>query len=218
MEIDKNILLKTLLTFVLICGSLLITFNTFMDFISGKTTMSFEVVANNKLKMPAITFCRNPPYKNIGKNLKMSDYLENTMKLEDFFISLTGPHSGIENLNFSALNYTIKAINTMYKGRCYTLQVYDEFESIFYQILRIRANISLTAFFHDPGFEIWPIMGYWPKRPKLFKFGDYMGLKDVSLRKTIVKKSENCTNDINYNIRGTDSTKINRPGHNIHMY
>lgn len=60
-----------------------------MDFISGKETTSSTVFTVEKgLELPAITLCNNTAYKNTERNLKLKDYLSNTLDLTDFFVDI----------------------------------------------------------------------------------------------------------------------------------
>ena len=59
------------------------------DFSSEKETRSTRLVHVEKgLELPAITICNKTAYKNIERNLKLKDYLQNTIELNDFFVRI----------------------------------------------------------------------------------------------------------------------------------
>ena len=60
-----------------------------VDFVSEKETMSTRVVyPENGLQLPVITLCNKTAYKNVKRNLKLKDYLDNTIDLNDFFVQM----------------------------------------------------------------------------------------------------------------------------------
>ena len=60
-----------------------------LDFASERETRSTRLVYVEKgLELPAITICNMTAYKNIERNLKLKDYLKNTIELNDFFAAI----------------------------------------------------------------------------------------------------------------------------------
>ena len=60
-----------------------------LDFVSEKETRSTRLVHVEKgLELPAMTICNKTAYKNIERNLKLKDYLQNTIELNEFFVRI----------------------------------------------------------------------------------------------------------------------------------
>ena len=60
-----------------------------LDFASERETRSTRLVYVEKgLELPVITICNKTAYKNIERNLKLKDYLQNTIELNDFFVRI----------------------------------------------------------------------------------------------------------------------------------
>ena len=81
-----------------------------MDFISEKETTSSRVVIVEKgLELPALTLCNKTAYKNVRRNLKLKDYLDNTLDLNDFFVNMfyTNEYGATENIFTEVLNFNI---------------------------------------------------------------------------------------------------------------
>ena len=137
------------------------------------------------------------------RNLKLKDYLENTLTLEDFFINISRFEIPNEEPQES-LNYTIETVMTMYKGRCYTIEFFNKFKKIIPITLEIKSKEELTLYVHDPGFTIWMYQGYWPKRPKLYSIGGYDGLVDITITKSIFIRTKDCMEYSYRELKGVD--------------
>ncbi len=85
---------------------------------SGKTTMSFDIHEHPEgLDPPALTVCNKTGFKNIDKNLRLEDYLANTIDLETIFKGARNYHNR-HTYNLSRIK--MSTMYTTYRGRCYT--------------------------------------------------------------------------------------------------
>ena len=92
-------ILKGFIFWSLTLGFCWTSYFNLVDFISEKETTSTRVDYVVKgLELPAITICNKRGYKNIERNLKLQDYLKNTMDLKDFLVGVY--HSDLANENF----------------------------------------------------------------------------------------------------------------------
>ena len=192
MECKGWTIFKWLISLGLAFAFLCTTFFNLRDYLSDKTTMSIGVKPHPQgLQLPAITICNKTAYKNIERNLNLQSYLDNTINLDEFFVSA------------EASNYTIKTSYTMYKGRCYTIIFHEIVTPIVTREIKLKAT-NLMAFVHAPGVEIWATIGYWSVKPKLLPLGSE-GLLDFVLRKSVSFKKTNCNDEPGYDQYGTKS-------------
>ena len=103
---DKLKVFKILIFLGLAFGFCWTNYFNLMDFISGKETTSSTVVTVEKgLELPAITLCNKTAYKNVERNLKLKDYLRNTLDLTDFFVDiLYGDEMSLDQFPVKVLN------------------------------------------------------------------------------------------------------------------
>ena len=164
-------------------------FQTLVEFISGKTTLSSQIHSiDGGLFLPSVTFCNKNGYKNTQPNLKLEDYLANSINLEDFFVNASSGFHG----QSTPLDYSVKTTFGLYRGRCYTFDFHDKFPAQALNSLVIKTGQNLEFFIHQPGDEVWLLMGYCPSRPKYVNVGQEVGMLDVPIKKSVFLKKKNC--------------------------
>ncbi len=85
---------------------------------SGKTTMSFDLHEHpDGLDPPALTVCNKTGFKNVDKNLKLADYLANTLDFKSIYLGAR--NLNVENLYNLSLVRAFSTYST-YRGHCYT--------------------------------------------------------------------------------------------------
>ena len=181
--------LKYGLFIILFSGCLVTIIQTLLEFVSGKTTLSSEIhTKEDGLILPSVTFCDKNGFKNTQLNLRLEDYLENTINLDDFFVNASSGFYG----KSTPLNYSVKTTFGLYRGRCYTFDFHDKFPAQALNKLVLRTGQNLQYFIHQPGDEIWLYMGWWPSRPKFFDVEGEVGMLDVPLKMSFFVKKKNC--------------------------
>ena len=103
------------------CNSYLI----FDDFIDGNTVISTDIEqpTNEGLMSPSILICGKKSFKTTKLNTKLSDYIENSLKLDEFFeFAVFIPNEGghLEH-NTKDISDQLRAFYTIYFGTCYML-------------------------------------------------------------------------------------------------
>ena len=118
------ILLKLVTTVVCLVGFIFNSYAIFDQFVGGKTLLSSDIQpsANDKLTFPAIVICNSVAFKTRKLSSNLSDYIDNTLKLKEFFadwhlMSVTSDGT-IEAVD---IDQEFKPIYTAYYGTCYCL-------------------------------------------------------------------------------------------------
>ena len=100
-----------------------------------------------------------------------------------------------------AETFTIKELFTIFYGRCYTINSKIKIAKFGDpMIFRFKAANELTAYVHEPGYELWLIHGYYPEALKPNTIVEHkIGITDFSIHKSIDDRAVNCVKDSDYN-------------------
>ena len=111
------------------CNSYLL----FAQFIEGSTILSNDLITSEKegLQAPSILVCGKTSFKEVRLDTKISDFEENSLRLEDFlvqslFVSGEFPHETFENVTNKWISF-----HTAYYGSCHKLELEKMVKSIF---------------------------------------------------------------------------------------
>ena len=116
--------LKLVTSGICLLGFAFNSFAIFDQFIGGKTITSsnLQPSVNGKLTAPAIVICRAVAFKTRRLSSNLSDYIENTLKLKDFFtasyLAKVKPDGTMDAI---VIDQEFKPIYTAYSGTCYSL-------------------------------------------------------------------------------------------------
>ena len=125
--------------FVLLClsGFVSNSYLLFTQFIEGSTILSTDLKApdDGKLQAPSILVCGKPSFKKVQLDAKVSDFEENSLKLEeflDFSVFMTGDSQTPIKKNVSD---KWQSFYTVFFGSCHKLEldlmVGEQFSSIY---------------------------------------------------------------------------------------
>ena len=113
--------------FVLLCLSAFVSnsYLLFTQFIEGSTILSTDLKApeDGKLKAPSILVCGNPSFKKVQLDAKVSDFEENSLKLEeflDFSVYFGGDTQNVMKINVSD---KWQSFYTVFFGSCHKLEL-----------------------------------------------------------------------------------------------
>ena len=113
--------------FVLLCLSAFVSnsYLLFTQFIEGSTILSSDLKApeNGKLRAPSILVCGKPSFKKVQLDAKVSDFEENSLKLEEF-LDFSYYMAG-DSQNFIKQNVSDKwkSFYTVFFGSCHKLEL-----------------------------------------------------------------------------------------------
>jgi hypothetical protein len=95
---------------VLIC--LLLFLSNSLDnarsYFSGQTTLTENVEKLNNFTYPSLTFCNETGFKNIELNYNLSDYIKNTINIQEIFKQPIPE---------------VRTTHSLYRGLCFTFTV-----------------------------------------------------------------------------------------------
>lgn len=98
-------------------GASLMNVSKYLD---RKTTITTTTFPNERLRLPAVTFCNRTSFKTDDVVVGLEEYLANTVGEEDLFedvgLSLLAYHHN----NTLEVKGTLKPLYAKYKGRCFT--------------------------------------------------------------------------------------------------
>ena len=96
---------------------------------------------------------------------------------------------------------TIKTTLTTWYGRCYTIVSDKKFSKSKEKfVIKFKPSSDLVAYVHEPGYELWLILGYYPTTLKdLSLVKNEQGVTDFPIQKSVHCNAENCISDPNYN-------------------
>ena len=120
----------------LICVALFIanSYVIFKQFASHNTILAAKFVEEDKLRFPTLIICNASAYKNPKfPDFRLDSYLNNTIALSDFLITITQPDKNGEagiienevilyNSTYCSDNITIEAIRSEYRGNCFKVE------------------------------------------------------------------------------------------------
>ena len=96
------------------------------------------------------------------------------------------------------LKYSIKLSLTRFNGICHTIILDKSVEKTKFLILTLNSSYNLIGFIHEPGFELWSHIAFYPKMPDFFDI-KREEFTDIALKKSIEIKVDDCISDLNYN-------------------
>ena len=105
-------------------GFMFTTYKIFDQYAEGATLLSSDLYSspNGKLTFPAVVICNSVAYNKRKLSSNLSDYVDNTLKLKDFFTS--GYFFKVESdgsLSVMGIDQPFRAIYTAFYGTCYSL-------------------------------------------------------------------------------------------------
>lgn len=113
--------------FVLLCLSAFVcnSYLLFVQFIEGSTILSTDLKApdDGELQAPSILVCGKPSFKKVQLDAKVSDFVENSLKLEeflDFSVYFGGDTQNIMKINVSD---KWQSFYTVFFGSCHKLEL-----------------------------------------------------------------------------------------------
>ena len=127
---------------------------------------------------PEMMICNETGYKIFKKHMTTEEYLENTLKLDDFFVSLN-----------TSLNYSIIPMNTIVKGRCYIIKLDGKMTGDVPIVLKIKTNQALTFNLIHPEQIFEAVSHFYDEQPTFHKLGHGDGWIDIRISK-VIKKQE----------------------------
>ena len=193
-----NLLLKAvqIMAFMAsMAGFAFTSFELFVSYISDQTMISSSLIQYPEgMLAPEILICNKTAYKKYMHYMTELDYLQNTLQLEDFFVSLqlreydaSGP--------INSINYSIAAINTIHRGRCYIFQIKDKLDVNRMIRLKIKSGLDLIASILSPEELVLIVIDVLDEMPYSHAIGQEEGLWDFAMQKLIYKNRESsCEN------------------------
>ena len=95
--------------------------------------------------------------------------------------------------------YTIKTSLTLFNGRCYTIRLADDFLNDGILKIRLNSSTNLVAFSHEPGYEIWSHIGFYPVKHELVTLENVDGMYNYFIiTKSVQKRAKYCIDDFEY--------------------
>ena len=128
--------------------SLWILFRKHVDQLTG---ISLELIQENSLLLPTLTFCFEEPFKSRGYHYKEEDFVQNTFKLSDIF----GPKS-LED--FKNPTVKVKEVRSELFGLCYSVTCITS-QTLLIELTR---NKNFKVFINEPEDEFWIIRSIFP--------------------------------------------------------
>ena len=118
---QKIKIVKAFLVLCCLIGFFLNSYLIFGDYIEGNTVISTDLkpAENNMLVSPSILICGKTSFKQTQLNTKLSDYLNNTLKLDEvleFAVVITNEAT---TPSVSNVADKFRAFYTIYYGACY---------------------------------------------------------------------------------------------------
>jgi hypothetical protein len=106
------------------------SFDNASDYFLGQTTLTENVETLKNLTYPSLTFCNQTGFKNTELNYNFSDYIKNTVKIEELFRE--------------PLPKELKTTYSLYNGLCFTLTVTttEVFKTFYFLIKTIERKYA----------------------------------------------------------------------------
>ena len=122
--------IKTITFIFCLAGFVCNSFMIFKQFIGKKTITSQDIEHNNKLAVPPFTLCSLSGYKEKITNyqgIKLNDYLNNTLDLDEILISING--MTVKDIRHNSKLWEVTTTYSAYKGRCHTIRYMSKVRS-----------------------------------------------------------------------------------------
>ena len=122
-----------------------------IKFNDGVTSTATEIVVNDKLQFPVLTFCPSIAFKNPGYFYKEEDFVAQVFKKEDLF----GEETIQDFLNQSQFIY--KETRSELLGLCHTVQFLPAVGQQDWTLkpFWVKRNQDLKVYLHDKDEEFW---------------------------------------------------------------
>ena len=134
--------LVILCLFGFFCNSYLIV----LDFIDGNTVIStdLEHPKNEGLMSPSILICGQKSFKTTKLNTNLSDYIENSLKLEEFleFVMFIPGGDGILESKTKDISDQFRSFYTVYFGTCYMMDA-----KVMVSVKTVNVELCLIFFY-----------------------------------------------------------------------
>ena len=170
---------------VLLASFGITAYSAFMSYLSGRTMVSSSILEYPESQnAPEFVICNKTGFKTIKKHLSVKDYVEDTLKLEDFFVSF-------KNEDLTELNYSIIPVNSIFRGRCYVFKLDSKMNGEVLQ-MKINTNQVLTINMIPPEERLMVVSGIYSHQPTFYELGKEEGVVDIEMKTVIKKREHNC--------------------------
>ena len=193
MEVNLHFWLKLGIFLGLFAGFAATSFGAFLSYLSGQTMISSSIVEHPEGQIPPeIMICNKTAYKELKYYMTEDEFLENTLKLEDFFVSFDKKILSSDNSNMSEIDYDIVPINTIFRGRCYILKVNVKVTLGDMMLLKINTKQKLKVQLLHPEERIMTVFDISTSLPIYQELGHEDGMMDFEIETVIRKKESKC--------------------------
>ena len=113
--------------FVLICLTAFVgnSFMLFSQFIEGSTILSNDLITpkSGMLEAPSILVCGKKSFKSLKLDTKISDFEENSLRLEEFLVSSLLMDGNYGNMSYENVSDKWITFYTAFFGSCHKLEL-----------------------------------------------------------------------------------------------
>lgn len=122
---QKTKIVRVFFVFCCLLGFCLNSYLIFDDYIEANTVISTDIKSaeNNMLLSPSILVCGKTSFKDTKLNTKLSDYLNNTLKLNEVLEFAAVIKHKPANLPVIHVKDQFRSFYTIYYGACYMLDL-----------------------------------------------------------------------------------------------
>ena len=189
MELNLFFAIKLGIFLGLFSGFAVTSFGVFKSYLSEQTMISSRIESYSEGQdFPDIIICNKTSYKKVKTFVSESEYIENTLKLEDFFVSFHEFDTATKSQLL--LDYTIIPLNTIFNGRCYIIRVNVKVKMEDMLLLKINTKQNLKVFLLEPEQRILIASGVTRELPTVQDIGHEDGMMDFGIN-TVIQKWEN---------------------------